>query len=101
MSLLLLSGESVYAARVYRVGFTHREQEYENAMCIRQGWRTLMRRWRMLLNDVQPDKRLAFLLGVQIERHVFRGGFGVTVGIAILSAVAMLLALVGYYVDFP
>ena len=28
----------------------------------------------MLLNDVQPHKRLAFLLGVQIERHVFRGG---------------------------
>lgn len=54
----------------------------------------------MLLNDVQPDKRLAFLLGVQVERHVFRGGLGVTVGIAVLSAIAMLLVLVGRYVDF-
>jgi hypothetical protein len=55
----------------------------------------------MLLNDVQPDKRLAFLLGVQIERHVFRGGFGITVGIAVLGVVAMLLVLIGRYVDLP
>jgi len=55
----------------------------------------------MLLNDVQPNKRLAFLLGVQIERHVFRGGSGVTLGIAIISAVAMLLVLVGRYVNLP
>lgn len=53
----------------------------------------------MLLNDVQPDKRLAFLLGVQIERHVFHGGRGVTVGIAVLGAVVMVLVLAGYYVD--
>jgi hypothetical protein len=55
----------------------------------------------MLLNDVRPDKRLAFLLGVQIERHVFRSGLGVTVGIAVLGAVAMLFVLVGYYVSLP
>jgi hypothetical protein len=55
----------------------------------------------MLLNDVQPDKRLAFLLGVQIERHVFRGGIGLTVGIAVLSAVTILLVLIGRYVDLP
>jgi hypothetical protein len=55
----------------------------------------------MLLNDVQPDKRLAFLLGVQVERHVFRGGLGVTMGIAALGVAAMVLVLVGYYVNLP
>jgi hypothetical protein len=55
----------------------------------------------MLLNDMQPDKRLAFLLGVQVERHVFRGGSGITFGIALVSVVAMLLVLVGRYLNLP
>jgi len=55
----------------------------------------------MLLNDVQPHKRLAFLLGVQIERHVFRGGSGATVVIAMVSVVAMGLVLASYYISLP
>lgn len=54
----------------------------------------------MLLNDVQPDKRLAFLLGIHVERYVFRGGIGLTVGIAVFSAVALLLVLGGRYLMF-
>jgi len=55
----------------------------------------------MLLNDVQPNKRLAFLLGGQIERHVFRGGVGITIGIAIISATAILLVVVSRYINLP
>jgi hypothetical protein len=36
----------------------------------------------MLLNDVHPEKRLGFLLGVQVERHAFGGGFRVGIGLA-------------------
>ena len=45
----------------------------------------------MLLNDVQPNKRLAYLLGFTIERHVCGSGFWTARGIAVIGAAALLL----------
>jgi hypothetical protein len=50
----------------------------------------------MLLNDVQPDKRLAYLLGVQVERYEFGKYSGLAARVIVLSSVVVLLVLGAY-----
>ena len=46
-----------------------------------------------LLNDVQPEKRLAYLLGPTLDRHQGRGMSQRAVRLAILGACALPLLL--------
>jgi hypothetical protein len=50
----------------------------------------------MLLNDVGPERRLGYLLGVQVERYVFGGKSRLGVGLAIIGVVLLLLVIVGW-----
>ena len=55
----------------------------------------------MLLNDVRPEKRLGFLLGVQVERHRFGGTFRVGMGLAVVGVGVLLLLLVRHLLPLP
>ena len=55
----------------------------------------------MLLNDVQPEKRLGFLLGVQVERHRFGGTSRVGIGLAVVGVVVVLWLVVRHLLPLP
>jgi len=55
----------------------------------------------MLLNDVQPEKRLGFLLGMQVERHRFGGMSRVGIGLAVVGVGALLWLVVRYLLPLP
>ncbi len=48
----------------------------------------------MLLNDVSEEKKLAYLLGFQVERHAFGGSARLlTLRVAVTAVVVLLLSL--------
>jgi hypothetical protein len=53
-----------------------------------------LRREPMLLNDVPGDKKLAYLLGFQVERHTFgKSARPWTIGVGLTMAAGLLLLL--------
>jgi hypothetical protein len=55
----------------------------------------------MLLNDVQPEKRLGFLLGVQVERHRFGGASYVGIGLAAVGVGVLIWLVVSHLLPLP
>ena len=55
----------------------------------------------MLLNDVQPEKRLGFLLGVQVERHRFGRTARMGIGLAAIGVGVLLWFLVRPLLPLP
>jgi len=52
------------------------------------------RRWTMLLNNVPEKKKLAYLLGLQVERHKLGGSARLfTLRVAVTAVVVLLLSL--------